>query len=233
MIRAVTLDAAGTLFAPREPVGTTYARVAREAGLSLAADDAERGFRRAMAAAPPLAFPGGEPAASDRLERDWWRAVVRTAFGQAAGASAFPACFDALYEYYACAEAWTVFDDVIPALRALHTAGLRVGVVSNFDGRLPILLDALGLMPAIDAVVWSTAAGAAKPQAAIFARAAAELGVDLAELCHVGDDLDTDVLGARAAGAHGLHLDRRGRAADAVTTLLNVPRCVSRDPILP
>jgi len=96
--------------------------------------------------------------------------------------------------------------------------GLRLGVVSNFDGRLPSILDGLGLD--VDAVVWSTRTGAAKPARAIFEAAAAALGVPLAELCHVGDDRDADVRGAEAAGARAIHLDRSGASAESLTTLV-------------
>src|SRR5262249_3019801 len=51
---AVPPDAAGTLFEPVEPVGVTYARVACRHGITIAADAAERGFRDAFTAAPPL-----------------------------------------------------------------------------------------------------------------------------------------------------------------------------------
>ncbi len=43
MLKAVFFDAAGTLFEAREPVGHTYARIARKHGLN--ADDT-RGQRR-------------------------------------------------------------------------------------------------------------------------------------------------------------------------------------------
>jgi putative hydrolase of the HAD superfamily len=130
----------------------------------------------------------------------------------------FDACFDALFAYYASATAWTLFADVPPVLRALRDRGLRIGVVSNFDGRLPGILDGLGVT--VHAVVWSTRAGAAKPAHPIFAAAASALDVSLDELCHVGDDLDADVRGARAAGARAIHVDRSSASAEGLTTLV-------------
>ncbi|HJW69600.1 MAG TPA: haloacid dehalogenase, partial [Candidatus Binatia bacterium] len=56
-MRAVTLDAAGTLITVAEPVGDTYARVAARHGLHVSPADAGARFRRAMASRPPLAFP--------------------------------------------------------------------------------------------------------------------------------------------------------------------------------
>jgi len=219
VIRAVTFDAAGTLIAPREPVGATYARIAAAHGIAADAATTAAAFRRAFAAAPPLAFPDAAPSDLARHERRWWRAVVADTLGPAAAAEpSFDACFDALFAHYASAAAWTLFADVPPTLRALRDRGLRIGIVSNFDGRLPGILDGLGV--GADAVVWSTRAGAAKPARAIFALAASTLGVPLAELCHVGDDLVADVRGAEAAGAQAIHLDRTGARPESPTTLV-------------
>ena len=87
-LRAVTLDAAGTLFDVAEPVGTTYARFAARHGITLTPGDAERGFRAAFAAAPPLAFPGGSVTRRADHERAWWYALVRRAFGRECAPSA-------------------------------------------------------------------------------------------------------------------------------------------------
>jgi putative hydrolase of the HAD superfamily len=219
VIRAVTFDAAGTLIAPREPVGATYARLAAAHGIAAEAATLDGAFRRAFAAAPPMAFPEATPNEIPQLERRWWRAVVADTLGQsAAGRPSFEACFDALFAHYASASAWALFADAPPALRALRDRGLRIGVISNFDGRLPGILDGLGV--AADAVVWSTRAGAAKPARAIFAAAASALGVPLDELCHAGDDVAADVRGAEAAGARALHVDRSGASAEGLTTLV-------------
>ena len=85
-------------------------------------------------------------------------------------------------------------------LAALRARGLRLAVVSNFDGRLLPLLDALGLATRVDAVVPSSRRrGAPSPTPRIFHAALARLGVAPAATLHVGDDLSTDVTrGVRA-----------------------------------
>ena len=222
MIRAITLDAAGTLITPREPVGETYARIARGFGITARPGAVEARFRRALRSAPPLAFPGTDAHDRTTRERAWWRDIVRAALGAGASRPRFAACFEALFTYYAQADAWRVFPDVEPALAGFRTRQLRLAVVSNFDGRLPALLDGLGLTPALEVTVWSSAVGAAKPASAIFAKASRQLGVDLADVCHVGDDLEIDVAGAKAAGAMALHLDRTGRSAGSIRQLTDV-----------
>jgi len=210
---AVTLDAAGTLFEVTEPVGATYARIAARHGIRLPPAEVERRFRAALAAAPPLAFPGSSPARLGDHERAWWYAVVRRAFGAGATSPQFDACFTELFDVFAQAAAWRVFPDAPGALRALRARGLRVGVVSNFDGRLLGLLEHLGLAPLVDRTVHSTRVGVAKPDPAIFHVALEALGVPASEALHAGDDVVADVEGALAAGLRAVLIDREERRA--------------------
>jgi len=214
-IRAVTLDAAGTLFTVAEPVGATYARIAADHGIAIAADAVERGFRAAFAAAPPLAFPGASPTRLAEHERAWWYTVVRAAFGAAARATAFETCFDAIFAHYARAGAWRVFPDAPAALVALRARGLRTAIVSNFDGRLRGLVDDLGLAPLVDVTLWSTRVGHAKPAPEIFVAAANALGVAPGVALHAGDGPVADVEGARRAGMTAVLVDRRATAPAA------------------
>ena len=212
-LSAVTLDAAGTLFAPREPVGATYARVAAAHGIVLDAAATGDRFRTAMRAAPVLAFPGVAPERRHDAERAWWRAVVREAFAAGAHRPGFDACFDALWVHFGRPAAWNLDEDALPTLRTLRTAGLRLAIVSNFDGRLAELLAGLGITPLVDAVVPSTAHDAAKPDPRLFHIAAGLLRAHPSDVLHVGDDLDLDVHGARAAGFRAVLLARDGANA--------------------
>ena len=206
--RAVLLDAAGTLIDVAGPLGDTYSGLAREFGGELDPETLTTGFRIAFADTPPMAFPGRTGADLDRAERDWWRAVVDRVTRAAGGVPEFDAYFDRLYAHYASAPAWRVYPEVPDVLEALRARGLRLAVVSNFDTRLPPLLDALGLATFFDAVVCSGETGAAKPDGAIFARALAALGVEASEALHVGDSREADYEGARAASIEALLVDR-------------------------
>ena len=208
-LRAVTLDAAGTLFDVAEPVGRTYARFAARHGIPLAPDHAERAFRAAFAAAPPLAFPGRSAAGAAGDERAWWHAVVRDTFGPRADAPGFEACFAELFAHFGRAEAWRLFPEVRDALAQLRGRRLRLAVVSNFDGRLLEIVADLGIGALFDAIVPSTHAGAAKPEPAIFRAALAALNVEPAAALHAGDAVREDVEGACAAGLHAVLVDRR------------------------
>jgi putative hydrolase of the HAD superfamily len=232
-LRAVTLDAVGTLLAVAEPVGATYARSAARHGIRVAAAELEGAFREAFTAAPPLAFPGASSARLADHERAWWHGIVQRAFGSAARTPAFEVCFAELYAHYARPQAWRLFPDVLATLTRLRAEGLRLAVVSNFDTRLVGLLAGLGLTPFLDAVVPSTHAGAAKPDPGIFHRALAALGVAEAQALHAGDGVVEDVEGARAAGLCAVLIDRTGRHAGplpgvpTIATLAELPPLVA------
>ena len=212
--RAVLLDAAGTLIDIARPLGETYSRLARDFGGDLDPDTLTAGFRTAFSDIPPMAFPGRRGAGLDRAERAWWRTLVARVTGAAGGVPDFDPYFDRLYAHYAGARAWRVYSEVPAVLTTLRERGAALAVVSNFDSRLLPLLDALGLAPFFDAVVCSGAAGAAKPDRAIFTQALAMLGVDRSQALHVGDSREADYEGALAAGIEALHVDRSAARSD-------------------
>ena len=88
--------------------------------------------------------------------------------------------------------------------------GLRLVCVSNWDYALPSVLQDVGLLGLLDAVITSAAVGARKPDARVFRAALEAAGCSAAEALHVGDSAAEDVAGARAAGIRALRIDRSG-----------------------
>ncbi len=211
MLRAVLFDAVGTLLVLREPVGATYARCARARGITASPEALQTAFPHALRAMSPMVFPDRDAAQRQTAEREWWRAVVRATFA-AAAIDAAPAdvdrCFADLFVHYGGAAAWRTAPGAVELLVALRRRGLRTGVLSNFDHRLPALLAALGLTPLLDTVVLPADAAAAKPDPAIFRCALDRLGVSPADAAYVGDDADDDIAGATRAGLQAIDVTR-------------------------
>jgi putative hydrolase of the HAD superfamily len=115
----------------------------------------------------------------------------------------------------------------VEALARLRDAGLRLGVVSNSDGRVAHALEAAGLRAYFDVVVDSTVAGVEKPDPRIFAVALDALGVEPAAAVYVGDVYEVDTVGARRAGMHAVLLDpaagRPGADVPAIRSLAELP----------
>ena len=94
---------------------------------------------------------------------------MRAALGAGARRPASSACFDELFAHYARPRRLAVYPTcAASAPRRSAARGLRLGVVSNFDGGSGRSSTGLGLAPLVDAVVWSTGSDAAKPDARLF-----------------------------------------------------------------
>jgi len=169
---------------------------------------------------PPLAFPNRPAADLPQCAFSWWKRLVATVFSDVRFAD-FDAFFRELFDYFADASAWTLFPDAQPALRELRRRGARLGLVSNFDGRLLAICRGLEIADSFDAIVTSVRAGFAKPDPRIFAVALRRLGVAPADAMHVGDSEREDVVGARAVGVHAVLVRRDAppRPPDIVSDL--------------
>jgi HAD superfamily hydrolase (TIGR01549 family) len=86
----------------------------------------------------------------------------------------------------------------------LAAGGVRLGVVSNSEGRLAQLLDAMDLHRFFPVVADSGVLGFEKPDPRIFEWTAERLDVATKQLIHVGDAWAADVEGALGVGARAI-----------------------------
>jgi putative hydrolase of the HAD superfamily len=100
-----------------------------------------------------------------------------------------------------------LYADVRPALTRLR-ARYRLYAVSNGNADL----ERCGIGDLFDGHITARAAGAAKPDARIFARLLNIAGASAAETLHIGDDPLADVIGAARAGIPAVWLNRDSRA---------------------
>src|SRR5579872_4620968 len=134
MLKAAFFDAAGTLFDAREPVGHTYARIAKEHGVDAGDSAVSAGFRRAFASTPGLAFgPGRHADEIRRLEREWWYGLVRKSFAGLGEFDSFDAFFEELFGYFGDPGNWEPLPEAHSVLRRLKDSDLKLGIISNFD----------------------------------------------------------------------------------------------------
>ena len=119
------------------------------------------------------------------------------------------------------------YPEVPDVLARLRAGGARLAVVSNWDVSLHDVLDRTGVRPLVDAVAISAELGVAKPDPAIFRAALERLGVGARGAVHVGDSLEHDVAGARAAGLEAVLVARNGATApDGVRTVASLAELV-------
>jgi putative hydrolase of the HAD superfamily len=201
--RAILFDAAGTLIELVHPVGERYAAVAEAHGVSLPAWRLQDAFSRVLRGMPPMCFPDASPSGIADLERAWWRDLVRRTFLAADSTvrfDDFDAFFEQLWREFAAPSSWRPRPGVPGVLDALRAAGASLGIVSNFDHRLPPILEAHGLLGRMGCIVLPGTHRIAKPDPRVFEPALEQLGVVADDAVYVGDQPAVDGAAATAAG---------------------------------
>src|SRR5438105_4020467 len=114
-LRAVTFDVGGTLIEPSPSVGHVYAEVARGHGVRNASpEELNLRFSRAWKALKNFNHTRAE-----------WAGLVDTSFGSPVSDE----LFSKIYERFAEADAWHIYEDVFPILESLAGKGVKLGVV--------------------------------------------------------------------------------------------------------
>ena len=208
----VLLDIGETLIEPRRSYGAVYAEALARHGVDVSATTLDRAI---AGVARQLAVE--IPAGVDRFghyedgEAGFWRRfcerVLQSTGRNDAIADGVLATLDSVFSQ---PETWCVYPEVKSTLERLRGDGVRLAVVSNWDSRLPALLERLDLASYFETMLVSHVEGVEKPDPVLFERALERLGARPAEALHVGNAPEFDLAGARAAGIAGLLVDRRG-----------------------
>ena len=197
----ICFDATGTLIELSESVGDVYRRVALAHGVDLPGWRLEDAFQRILHRAPARGIEGDTVAARRQSEIDWWYERVRETF-QATDSTVrfadFPAFAGALFDAYRGAEAWRLRAGASKMLAALRDREWPMAVVSNFDHRLPKILEALDISSFFKLITIPSDSGSAKPERAVFEHVGQAFGTPIEHLLYVGDDTK-EVLDAIAA----------------------------------
>ncbi len=209
-IKAVTFDVGGTLIEPWPSVGHVYVEIASRHGVtSVTPELLNSRFNEVWNA---------RNAFNDT--RTGWEDLVNEVFHGLASPRTCAAFFPELYDRFSQPDAWHVFEDVAPALDTLVSRGIRLGVISNWDERLRMLLRRLNLDRYFDVITVSCEVGFSKPSPVIYEHATTKLGFSPSSILHVGDSSEMDVAGAAAAGFQSLRIFRGADAGkDGIRSL--------------
>lgn len=209
--KVIFLDAVGTLFGVQGSVGEIYGKLAHQAGVAVEPRLLNRAFIKSFQAAPKPVFPGIPVAEIPQHEFAWWQAIATQSFervGALQKFADFPSFFAKLYAYFATAEPWFIYADVLQALEDWQAQGIELGVLSNFDSRLYTVLEVLDLAKFFTSVTISTEVGFAKPDAQIFIAGLQKYPHAAQDAWHIGDSFVEDYQGAKAAGLGAIWLKR-------------------------
>jgi putative hydrolase of the HAD superfamily len=137
---------------------------------------------------------------------------------------------DDLYAEFTDLSNYALFPDVEDTIARLRSAGLLLGVVSNFEAWLEQLLESLGVAASFDVRVISGVEGMEKPDPRIFRLALDRADMEPQESVYVGDNPAFDTSPAEHLGMLGVLIDRRGRFPDhpgvRITTLDDLPSVI-------
>ena len=207
MIKAIFFDAVGTLFHLTKSVGDHYALVGNDVGLKLNPAALERAFFAAWKRMPSRAAIDG-PRRND--DKDWWRELVDLVLEDVVPSLSEldrDNFFEVAYEHFAEAGVWEAYPEVVDVLKKLQPR-FPLAVVSNFDGRLRMILEQLGISKFFTHVFVSSEIGADKPDPEIFRRALKFIDLAPAQVLHAGDDPVRDWQAASAAALSIFQLNR-------------------------
>jgi HAD superfamily hydrolase (TIGR01662 family) len=217
-LRAVVFDVDFTIARPGPDLGPEgYRRLGAAHGLTLDParyDDARRAAFATLERHPEL----------EHDEEIWVLFTQRIIEGMGGVGDTY-ACAAEMTAAWEHAHHFDLYDDALPALEAIRSHGLKIGLLSNTSRDLGLFVAHHGLRA--DAVLTSRAHGKTKPHAGIFARMLELLEVDAADAVMVGDTVEDDIQGARSVGMRAVLVDREGLhpdEADRIDDLRALPR---------
>lgn len=201
--QAVFFDVDFTLIYPGPRFqGIGYRNVCAQYGISVD----PLGFDRAVAAASSMLDAKGgiyDP----QIFILYTRRIIEEMGGS--GARVGEAARDIYNEWAACHH-FEMYEDVPEVLRALHGAGMKIGLISNTQRCLASFQKHFDLDGIFAVTLSSSDHGYMKPHPSIFEAALRAVGVAARDAVMVGDSLAHDVEGARLLGMRGILVSRSG-----------------------
>jgi putative hydrolase of the HAD superfamily len=195
-VRAVLLDALGTLLRLRDPAPALATALREEHGIEVEAAQAAQAFGAEIAYYRSHHHEARDEAALLELRRRCAE-VLHAALPATARLAL---SLEEIQPLMLGALRFEPYPEVPGVLRALRDRGLRLVVASNWDISLHEVLSATGLSELLDGALASAEVGVPKPAPEIFMAALALAGVAPEAALHVGDSPEHDIPGALAAG---------------------------------
>ncbi|KAI8815432.1 HAD-like domain-containing protein [Cladochytrium replicatum] len=232
-LRVVTFDAFSTLFRLRKSPGIVYSEEAARLGYNVSPENAAGLFVRSYKAMTAFSPNFGANSSNPMELEQWWKETLRRTL-EGASSSPLPleeleVIFKNAFARFSRSESFEVinngkqdfkiitflklYDDVVPMLKQLDQASVKMGVISNSDYRTRAILEGLNISQYFSTIVLSHELGIEKPSPDIFGAALREIrgkfGPASEELVvHVGDDTEKDHDGAINAGFKAMLVDR-------------------------
>lgn len=207
----IIFDSTGTLMTPDPEPAVAYHAFGSDSGSRRSVDQIRGDLKAAM-----RRHFFGETALNptdESAELVRWKRIVADTLPDIPR-DAFEPMFGKLWNHFASSAAWRLYDDVLPTIDRLRKKGYSIGIGSNFDRRLPMVLEGKGVIERFDQVLTSSDLGWSKPNPKFYEVATSRLGAqDRSRLLMIGDTERGDVTAPRESGWHARLLVRDGDGA--------------------
>ncbi|MBI2317978.1 MAG: HAD-IA family hydrolase [Betaproteobacteria bacterium] len=223
----------GTLAHPRPSFNALLTEVCRGAGLDVTLEQTVLAEVAVWAKVAQREGGGRGFSLSPERSREFW-SWIYASFLDELGHSDATHVAQELFHAFTRPDNYELFDDALPALEQLRAAGMRLGVISNWEAWAEQLLCALKIDQFFECAVISGMVGVEKPDPEIFRRAVETAGLEPWQAMHVGDNPVDDFAGAQAAGLTAVLIDRTSAApAVAGRPYLMIPLVRPMEPAPP
>ncbi len=221
-IKAVFLDAGGTLFRVFPSVGAIYQKVLKEEGIDSNSDKLEKAFQQTWKESTK-----NKPVGADRYsmikggEKAYWQTLTNGTLTKSGINCNNEVVLKKLISLFSSKHAWQLYPETVEVLEKLNARGYHVGIISNWDSTLPLLLKSLDIEKYFHTITVSIFEKKEKPSPIIFNKALQLAKVDSYEAIHIGDRVREDYIGAKAMGINALVVDRAGtfNSSDSIPDL--------------
>jgi putative hydrolase of the HAD superfamily len=230
--KTIFFDAAGTLFYVNRGVGFHYSKIAAKYGVVADAALLDRRFHEVFQKSVPLSTANADQQAREKEEEAWWHYLVRDVFKDIPF-PLFDSFFKELYLFFQQGVrplrgvgqedgSWMLFPETKEVLERLSFLGHPIGLISNFDSRINVVLESLGIRRFFETITYSSEAGFSKPSPLIFKQALKKANCEPPHAIHVGDHPVYDVEGAERAGIKAILIDRSAKQKQKINVITDL-----------
>jgi putative hydrolase of the HAD superfamily len=218
-VKAVSFDCGGTLYYEVKQDHAVFHKILNSLGYQFEVAEVKRALDDARV------WWNGEKAKTGEVwtEDSWAKLLQKMASNLAIPDP--PWIAERLREHWLLEADFRAYDDAVPTLNELKSAGFKLIIISNVSSskNLKTYLRKAGIPNHFEATIASGDVGYEKPNPEIFRKASRILKIPASYILHVGDKYEEDYIGAYNAGLKALLLDRKGLNKDKqcpkITTL--------------
>lgn len=211
----ISFDAYDCLYTPRDPIFQQYYDNAASFGVHMEISEVKQRFTATFRDFEEK-YPNYGKSVNWTIEQFWDR-FLKSVF--TTSVSPPQELVDHLIKHFASAQAYKLYDDVVPTLDHLKKTGVITAVASNADSRVfNLISNSMNLNQYFKTIILSYNVDCEKPSKEFFDKLIDAVWEREKMTCdkdalrkrawHVGDDLEKDVKGAINAGLNAILIDR-------------------------